>query len=364
MKKKLLCLVTCMSMILVACSGTKDSTKDKTAKGTTSDPSEYAKCVTLGDYKNLEFTKQKGVVEEKDMQDEINNILNQHTTTKEIKEGKVKDGDTVNIDYVGKVDGVAFDNGSAQGQSLKIGSNSYIDGFESGLIGAEVGKTVTINVTFPEDYGSEDLKGKAATFDVTINFIEGEKVVPKWTDKFVRSISEYKTTKEYEKQIKVELEQKLEQVEDSSLQSDILTKLVEISKFKKVPADLVKSRSDSMVKYYKDYAEQNKISYTDLLTQTFKMTEEEFEKQVNATSENSVKQMLVAFAVADKENLIPTGDKLKAKELEIAQQNGSSTAEEFAQMYGEDYALQLIVREAVINYIEENSKITEQEVSK
>lgn len=363
MKKRLLCLFTCMSMMLVACSGTKEGGKSNTAKGTTTDPGDYAKYVTLGEYKGLDFTKQKGKVEEQDMQDKINDILNQHATVNQIKKGKVKDGDTVNIDYVGKVDGVAFDNGSAQGQSLKIGSGSYIDGFESGLIGAAVGKTVTINVTFPENYGSEELKGKDATFDVTINYIEGAKKVPKWTDAFVRTISDYNSTKEYEQQIRTELEQQLAKVEESSLQADILNKLVEISKFKELPKDLVQARMDSMIKYYKDYAEKNKVSYTDLLSQTFNMTEEQFEAQVKATSENSVKQMLAAYAVAEAEKLTPTGDKLEAKELEIAQQNGCSTVDEFAQMYGEDYALQLVVRDVVITYIKDNAKITETEAS-
>lgn len=367
MKKKLICLLTCLSLILVACSGTRENTdtnanKKKTeSKAKTKTPEEYAKCVTLGDYKGMELTKEKGKVEEKDVQDRIKEILQQNATTEKIHEGTVKDGDTVNIDYVGKVNGAAFDGGTANGQDLTIGSKSYIEGFESGLIGAKVGTTVTINVTFPEDYGSDELKGKDATFDVTINYIQGKKKVSKWTDAFVRSISEYDTTKEYEDQIRVELEQQVKKVEESALQADILSKLVEISEFKELPEDLVKARSDSMINYYKDYAKQNKISYEDLLNQTFKMTEEQFNEQVRSTSENSVKQTLVAYAVAVKENLIPTGDERTKKELEIAQQYGASSIDEFAQMYGDDYALQLVIRDEVIQFVEDNATIKEVE---
>ncbi|SET10172.1 trigger factor [[Clostridium] polysaccharolyticum] len=364
MKKKLLCLLTCMSVILVACSGTRENVKKETkTESKTTDLVKYAKCVTLGEYKGMELTKETGQVEDKDMQDRINQILQEHATVNQIKEGTVKDGDTVNIDYVGKVDGVPFDNGSAKGQSLTIGSHSYIDGFESGLIGAKVGTTVTINVTFPEDYGADELKGKDATFDVTINYISGEKKVPKWTDEFVRSITEYDTTKEYEAQIRVELEQRLKDVEERSLQADILTKLVETSEFKELPKDLVQARSDSMINYYKDYAKQNNIKFEDLITNTFKVTEEQFNQQVKETSENSVKQTVVAYAVAVKENLIPTGDEKAKKELEIAKQYGAKSVEEFAKTYGDDYALQLVIRDAVVKFVEDNANITEKKVT-
>lgn len=365
MKKRLICLLTCLSMILVACSGTRENTdtNKKKSEAKTKSPAEYAKCVTLGDYKGMELTKEKGKVEERDVQDRIKEILQENSTTEKINKGTVKDGDTVNIDYVGKVDGVAFDGGTAKGQDLTIGSKSYIEGFESGLIGAKVGTTVTINVTFPEDYGSDELKGKDATFDVTINYIQGKRIVSEWTDAFVRSISEYDTTKEYEDQIRVELEQQVKQVEESALQANILSKLVEISEFKELPEDLVKARSDSMINYYKDYAKQNKIEYEDLLSQTFKMTEDQFNEQVRSTSENSVKQTLVAYAVAVKENLIPTGEEKTKKELEIAQQYGASSIDEFAQMYGDDYALQLVIRDEVIKFVKDNATIKEVEAS-
>ena len=130
-----------------------------------------------------------------------------------------------------------------------------------------------------------------------------------------------------------------------------------------MPEDLVKARSDSMINYYKDYAKQNKIEYEDLLSQTFNMTEDQFNKQVRSTSENSVKQTLVAYAVAVKENLIPKGEEKTKKELEIAQQYGASSLDEFAQMYGDDYALQLVIRDEVIQFVKDNATIKEVEAS-
>lgn len=362
MKKKLLCLFTCMSMLLVACSSTKEN-KTAESKDSGKDSGSYSQYVTLGKYKGMEVEKEVGKVEPADLQNKIDEILQQSSTVEKIKEGTVADGDTVNIDYVGKVDGVAFDNGTAQGQSLTIGSGSYIEGFESGLIGAKVGDTVTVNVTFPENYGVDDLNGKDATFDVTINYIEGETKIPEWTDDFVKSVSEYDTTKEYESQLKVELQQELEETEEYTLQANILTKLVDESEFSGLPEDLVTARADSMKSYYQDYAKQNNIEYADFLSQQFGMTEDEFNEQVRTTSENSVKQTVATYAVAEKEDLIPTGSDLEEKELAIIQKYGYQTAEDFAADYGDDYALQLVIRDEVLNFIEDNAVITEVDAS-
>ena len=362
MKKKLLCLFTCMSMLLVACSSTKEN-KTAENKDSGKDSGSYSQYVTLGKYKGMEVDKEIGKVEDADLQNRIDEILQESSTVEQIKEGTVADGDTVNIDYVGKVDGVAFDNGTAQGQSLTIGSGSYIEGFESGLIGAKVGDTVTVNVTFPENYGVDDLNGKDATFDVTINYIEGETKIPEWTDEFVRSVSEYDTTKEYESQLKVELQQELEETEEYTLQANILTKLVNESEFSSLPEDLVTARADSMTSYYQDYAKQNNIEYADFLSQQFGMTEDEFNEQVRTTSENSVKQTVATYAVAEKEDLIPSGSDLEEKELAIIQKYGYQTLDDFAADYGDDYALQLVIRDEVLNFIEENAVIREVDAS-
>lgn len=364
MKKKLLCLFTCMAMLLVACTGTRENTSNKEeVKEEKEDITQYIDCVTLGEYKGLELVKEKGKVEKADIQAKINEILKQNAIEKKIKEGKVKLGDTINIDYVGKVDGVPFDNGSAKSQIITLGSSGYIPGFDEGLVGKEVGKEVTINVTFPTDYRETSLQGKAATFDVTINYIQGEEEMPEWTDAFVRTISEYDTTKEYEQQIRVELEQQLKKVEEENFNGTILSKLVEISQFKELPESMVTSRSDALINYYKDFAEQNNIEYADMIKGYFNMDEEQFNAKVKETSENSVKQTLAAFALADKENLIPEGDKRAEKELEIAKENNCETVEKFESAYGEGYALQLVVRNEVLDFIKKNATITEKKVT-
>lgn len=357
MKKKLLCLFTCMSLALVACSGKKDADSKKESS------KSYGEYVELGEYKGMKLTKEKGTVEDADLQNKIDEILQSSTTVEHIEKGTVKDGDTVNIDYVGKVDGVAFDGGTAKGQDLTIGSNSYIPGFESALIGVKVGDTVTINVTFPEDYGNEELSGKPATFDVTINYLHGKTIVPEWNDAFVKSVSEYNTTKEYESQLMVELEQELAETEEYTLQANIITNLMDISTFNGMPKEEVTEYGDSMKQYYQDYATQNNMDYTQFLNDYFNMTEDDFNEQIQQTAENAIKQKMAVYAVAEKEKLIPEGDELTEKELAIATNYGYSTLEDFASAYGDDYALQLVIRDEVIKFIEDNAVITEVDAS-
>ena len=152
-------------------------------------PKQKAK-IEVEDYSKIEVLNSAVEVTDDTVQQYITNILQTQSETTQVTEGVVMDGDQLNIDYVGKLasTGEEFNGGSAQGQSLTIGSGMMIDGFESGLIGAEIGKTKTIQVTFPADYQSTELAGQAATFDVTINY-KSETVVPELTDEFVKNYS-------------------------------------------------------------------------------------------------------------------------------------------------------------------------------
>ncbi len=152
-------------------------------------PKQKAK-IEVGDYSKIEVLKDAVAIDDATVEQYITNILQTQSETKQVTEGIVAEGDQLNIDYVGKLasTGEAFEGGTATGQSLTIGSGMMIDGFESGLIGAEIGKTKTINVVFPADYQSTALAGQPATFDVTINY-KSETVAPELTDEFVKNYS-------------------------------------------------------------------------------------------------------------------------------------------------------------------------------
>ena len=184
--------------------------------------------VTVCQYTNLEIPRDQVEVTKDEVQEQIDSLLSSHTTENEITDRKIKDGDLVNIDYEGTIDGTAFDGGTAQGQRLTIGSGTFIDNFEEQLVGKKPGEEVDVTVTFPEDYAQADLAGKEAVFKVKINSII-ETVTPELTDEFVKENYEASqgvaTVKELKKKIKTQLQ-------DSKYTNYLWNYLLENSTFK------------------------------------------------------------------------------------------------------------------------------------
>lgn len=213
-----------MTAVLAACGNTADTASSETAESTaeTADTAEeasaetadaeyayladfsfsdafdengYLKGVTAADYVTLPddyaditISADLGQVSDDDINDYIDsNVLSNFATTNEVKDRAAADGDTVNIDYVGRIDGVAFDGGDTKGSGadLTLGSGTYIDNFEDQIVGHTPGETFDVTVTFPEDYGNEDLNGKEAVFETTLNYIK-ESVTPELTDDWVK----------------------------------------------------------------------------------------------------------------------------------------------------------------------------------
>ena len=193
MKKKtfLLSLCLCLMLAFTGCSKNDSTADDNSTTENTTVASNGE--VTLGEYKGIEVVMESTDVTDAEIQVRLDNFVASNATVEEITDRTdVQDGDVANIDYVGKIDGEAFDGGSAEGTDLTIGSGTFIDGFEEQLVGATVGETIDINVTFPENYTSKDLAGKEATFTVTINSI-GKSVTPELTDELVAANTDYAT---------------------------------------------------------------------------------------------------------------------------------------------------------------------------
>ena len=191
--------------------------------------------VTVCDYSALKIPKKEVKVSDSDVQTEIDTILSSYN---QVTDRKVKKGDTVNIDYKGMVDGKEFDGGTASGASLKIGSGTFIDGFEDQLIGKMPGETVQVKVTFPKDYQGKEVAGKDAVFETTINYIDE---TPKLTDKFVKEkLSDrygYTTVKEMKKTIR-------DEIFKTNKTDYIWNHMIEKSKFKEIPDELINDRVD------------------------------------------------------------------------------------------------------------------------
>ena len=268
------------------------------------DPLDY---VTLSEYKGIEVVT---YVTDDEVEEEITSII---TTSdyEQIKEGEVKTGDTVNIDFVGKKDGVEFDGGSSEAFDLTIGSGNFIEGFEDGLIGKSVGETVDLDLTFPEGYTSEDLAGQAVVFTVTINYIRGEQIVKEFTDEFVEEYSEgeYTTTASYREY----LHDKLVSEKKDAMSDEVFTTILKESTVSECPQfliDLMYLRLDAS---YRAMATSYGFEdFNTFLSESFKVTPEQYQQEMLNMSNTYVEQQLITEALAAAENLTYTDDEYAA----------------------------------------------------
>ena len=312
MKKKVAMLLTgvmAVSLMMTGC---------QSAKGLETEN------VKISVYKGVEVDKvdKPSEVTDDDVNTQIQSVLDENSTTEEVTGRAVKKGDTATIDFVGKMNGEAFDGGSSTDYPLEIGSNSFIDGFEDSIIGHNAGDTFDWNEKFPENYGSSDLAGKDVTFTITVKSISKKKT-PKLTDKFVKKVSkESKTVKEYKEEVKKSLEEDNEKTYNDSLQQAAWQKVLDNTKVKKYPEKDVKKIEDSLISQYKSVAEAYNMSYDDLIEQQMGTTVEKFEKQVTKAAKSSVKQTLVTKAIADKENIKLDDETYKTELKKIADAYG------------------------------------------
>ncbi len=251
--------------------------------------------VTLPDYDTVKLSSKEI---DKQVEENKQESLKAYSKKEKIKKGTVKKGDTVNIYYVGKLNGKAFDGGSCtkkdtpEGFDLKIGSHNFIEGFEEQLIGKKIGKTVKIHVTFPESYPqNEDLAGKKTEFTVTLNH-KVKEVLPKFTDKFVKKkLSSYKSVADYEKKTRVKVK------EDMALK-----KVVDKAKVNNYPDGLVEEKQKSMQSVIEESLASNNTTLDDYLSAQ-KISKEDFMKQMNEAAENDISTQCIYYAIAQKENL-------------------------------------------------------------
>jgi trigger factor len=247
--------------------------------------------------------------------EEVENLIDsKREAKKELQEitnrSIVQEGDVVNIDYVGRIDGEEFDGGSAEGYNLEIGSNSFIEGFESGLVGAKVGDTVTLELTFPEDYADSTKAGVDAEFDVTVNSIQ-QYVVPDLTDEFVASLelqdefgNVVGTVDEFRAYARNYLIESNESQYTQRLEEAIRTKLMENSTFKQdVPQAMVERIYDSMGQELSSYAQQYGVDLKTLMQLAYGSTEDSYLQDIKDLAAENAKTTIILQAVADAEKL-------------------------------------------------------------
>ena len=265
--------------------------------------------VTLPDYKNIVLKAADVEVTDDDVQSEIDSLLEDYTEEVPNMERETVLGDSVNIDYVGTVDGVEFEGGNTEGAGtdLILGTYTYIDDFEEQLVGHMPGETVKVEVTFPDDYGVDELNGKDAVFMTTINYIN-EETLPELTDEFVaENLQDYydcTTVEELRQAIRDELEMNL-------TYTALWDWLDEHTTFTNEPDSLTEAFLDTDVQIYQQYADYYGMTLEEFLPNIGFADEEELREEYREDSAESARRYVVCDLIADAENIVIDDDALE-----------------------------------------------------
>ena len=331
-----------------------------TACGDELNPNKY---VTLGEYKGIAVSvAPKDEVSQEEIDTYIQTAVEGQTTYKDVTGRAIQEGDLVNIDYVGKKDGEAFEGGSSAegGYDLEIGSGSFIEGFEEGLIGSNVADTLDLNLTFPADYTSEDLAGADVVFTVTVNSIK-ESVVPELTDELVPTLSpESKTVAEYQQYVKELLEEQAQTSFDQAVQTTAFQNAY--------AAATVSEPTQELIDYYVEQTMVNADTYAGyyglereaFVTEQLQMTMEEFEAQAQEMALEASKQELVVRAIAKKEKLTVKSEDITAFAEENMAMYGYESAEAMIEEIGESEIEYYLINTKVLEFLGTNAVVTEE----
>ena len=272
--------------------------------------------VELGNYKGVEVSKVDTEATDADVEEEIKKVAEQNSRTITVEDRAVKDGDMTVIDFEGFIDGEAFEGGKGENYPLTIGSHSFIDNFEDQIIGMNIGDEKEINVTFPEDYHAEELKGKPATFKVSVKEIK-EKQLPDIDDDFAQDVSDFDTLDEYKADLKKKIAERKEAEAKKQKETEAIEKIVADSKMD-IPQAMIDTQVTRMAEDFAQRLQQQGLS----LETYFKYTGLTAEKILDDMKPEAVKRIqnsLVLEAVAKAENIQVSDDEFNAELSKMAE---------------------------------------------
>lgn len=275
--------------------------------------------VELGQYKGLTVEKVSAEVTDTDVMLELEKVQRQNARKVEVTDRAAQLGDIANIDYLGTVDGVAFDGGKAEGFDLELGSHSFIEGFEDAIVGHNVGEEFDINVTFPEAYHAPELAGKPAVFAIKLNALTA-KELPELNDAFAEDVSEFSTLDEYKADILAKLAtEKTDKARQ--LQGDKLLDVAVANCKMEVPQVMYDNKIDSMLNEFKENIVRQGLSI-DVYYQYMGTNEEMMRETFKETSIKSVDARLMLEAIAKAENLVISDEELDAEVVKYGESYG------------------------------------------
>ncbi|RAN55982.1 trigger factor [Dolosigranulum pigrum] len=276
--------------------------------------------VTLGDYKNIEVTKQDRTVTDEDVADELES-RRQRAVELALKDDAAEEGDTVVIDFEGYKDGEKFDGGSAENHSLELGSGQFIPGFEDQLIGAKSGDEKDVEVTFPEEYGAEELAGQDVVFKVVFHEVK-EKRVPELDDEFAKDVDdEVETLDELKDKIRQQLEKSKDRAATEATDDEAIQKAVENAEVPEIPEAMIDEEVDRQFNLFINNLQQQGIS-KDQYMSMIGTSEQELRDQFRNEADFNVKTNLVLEAIAKAENIDVTTEDIDAEIKDLAEQYG------------------------------------------
>lgn len=311
--------------------------------------------VKLGKYKGVKVEKADITVTDEEVDAEINKERENNARNIEVTDRAVKDGDITTLDFEGFVDGVAFEGGKGENYPLTIGSGAFIPGFEEQLIGAEIGKEVEVNVTFPEDYQAEDLKGKAAVFKCTVKEIK-EKQLPELDDEFASEVSEFETLAEYKAVVKGKLEERKAKEAKDAKEAAVIEEIVKDSEME-IPEAMLATQQRQMVDEFAQRIQMQGLS----IDQYFQFTGSSYEQmieQVKPQAEKRIQSRLVLEAVAKAENITATDEDYE-DELKVMAEAYQMEVEKVKELLPEKSVAQIkedIAVKKAAEFVVENAK--------
>ena len=314
--------------------------------------------VELGQYKGLEVEVAKQTVSEDDVNARIEQDRQKGARTIDVEDRPVEDGDTVNLDYAGSVDGVAFAGGTAQGQTLKIGSHQFIPGFEEQMVGMQIGEEKELNVTFPEQYHSEELAGKAAVFHVKVNSIQRTEL-PELDDDFAADVSDFNTFAEYKDSIVKELTERAEKNNEVTIENALVEKAVDNATID-VPHAMIHEQLDYMMREMEMRMAYQGLRMEDFLKYTGQ-TREQLEHSYHGEAEKRVRIELTLEAIRKAEGIEPTEEEVKKQIEEQAKRMGQEV-ETFEKNLTDEqraYLSDSAAIQKVVDLMKADAKVTE-----
>ena len=313
----------------------------------------------------IEVEAAQEVTEEEIDQEILNNLYNLDDYDDLIlkkTEGTVEEGDTINIDYVGTIDGVEFDGGTAEGYELEIGSGMFIEGFEEGLIGEEIGSTVDLYLTFPEDYGDEELNGEDVEYTVTINYVVE---IPEITDEIAEKASdgESTTVEDYRESIRSDLQSTYDGEYEYEIDQAIREKLMELYPIEAYPQEYVDYKAEQILfVVFKDIASLEETSVEEIIYQNYGMSlEDAMEQVILPWAKEGIAREILFGAIAQREGITVTDEELQ-KLIQEDADNSERDIDDYMKGYDIEDIRANVLNYKVIEWLRDRVTIEERDI--